>query len=133
MGPVYATCGFAAQEPLWELWRSPGVAVGIYLVLVLLHFMVCCTLVIGTQWCPAASGSIINTAVSMSLSYTVQVMFYRVVPATNTILGAAMLLLSIILLALARQGSSVLGHPCKRPPQAAPTSSTGGQGHIGAT
>merc|ERR1719401_3277471 len=56
----------------------------------------------GAKWCPAAASATLSNAAGMVSAYIAQVVLFGMVPKPITLAGAALMLASIVAMALAR-------------------------------
>lgn len=101
--------GLVQELPAGLLMESPLKAVASVLFLLLLAIASCSTMSLGAQLCPAAAGSTIFSASLMSLGYALQTLLHNRAPELVTLLGAAMMLLAVAFMALARK---LYSEPC---------------------
>ncbi|CAK9062585.1 unnamed protein product [Durusdinium trenchii] len=85
----------------WQpVMAEPGTAMLIVLLLVLLTTLSIVLPAAGSTRCPAAVSATVFTSSCMVSGYLSQVFFFQEIPSTLTILGAACMLLSVVLMAL---------------------------------
>jgi len=84
------------------LTDTPWEAIATFGVMLLIVTVASASLSAGSQLCPAAASSTIFTSVGMSACYAVQMILHGQTPKPLTILGAALMLVSVSLMACAR-------------------------------
>jgi len=99
---VVTSIGLVEDGPLEPLLASPAHGMGLFLSFFLLLAVCVYTISLGSQLCPAAASSTIFTSVSMVLGYVAQSMIHHQHPDAFTKVGAALMLVAVALIALAR-------------------------------
>jgi len=99
---IVTSIGLVEDGPLEPLLADPAKGLGLFLSFALLLGVCIYTISLGSQLCPAAASSTIFTSVSMVLGYVAQSIIHHQHPDELTQLGAALMLLAVALIAVAR-------------------------------
>ncbi|CAE7947625.1 NLRC5, partial [Symbiodinium sp. KB8] len=81
---------------------SPGFAILLFAALLIVLLVCNLTSSAGSQLCPAAISATVMTATNMSTGYAADILLFHKIPSLTTILGAAMMLLAVVTVAVAR-------------------------------
>jgi len=99
---LVTSIGLVEDGPLEPLLETPAVGLGMFMAFLLLLSGCVFTISLGSAMCPAAASSTIFTSVSMVLGYVAQSIIHRQHPDVFTKVGAALMLLAVSLIAVAR-------------------------------
>jgi drug/metabolite transporter (DMT)-like permease len=99
---VVATYGLIEDGPVEPILTSPLAGIFWVAALFFLFSTATATMSIGSQLCPAAASSTIYTSVAMSFGYIVQTVLHGQRPTPLKVVGAALMLLAVALIAAAR-------------------------------
>uniref|UniRef100_A0A7S2KKM9 EamA domain-containing protein n=1 Tax=Zooxanthella nutricula TaxID=1333877 RepID=A0A7S2KKM9_9DINO len=97
--------GLAQEAPRAVLWGRPFASLGLFFLYMFILFSSAAFVSVGAQLSPAAVGSTTVTSVYMSSSYICQVVFFEDMPGMGTMVGAALMLLAVVTMALAQRGN----------------------------
>jgi len=81
---------------------SAGFAILLFIALLIVLLVCNLTSSTGSQLCPAAISATVMTATNMSTGYAADILLFHKIPNLTTILGAAMMLLAVVTMAVAR-------------------------------
>ncbi|CAE7946169.1 NLRC5, partial [Symbiodinium sp. KB8] len=81
---------------------STGLAILLFIALFIVLLVCNLTSSTGSQLSPAAISATVMTATNMSTGYTADILLFHKIPNLTTILGAAMMLLAVVTMAVAR-------------------------------
>uniref|UniRef100_A0A7S2JCR2 EamA domain-containing protein n=1 Tax=Zooxanthella nutricula TaxID=1333877 RepID=A0A7S2JCR2_9DINO len=93
--------GLVRDAPLDVVWRSPWAVLGFFALGGGFFCITVMSLNSGAERCPAAAGSTIFSSASMTTAYAGQVVVLGQVPRALTLFGAALMLLSVAVMAMA--------------------------------
>lgn len=82
--------------------EAPGVAIAFVVVFFVIMLVAQSTNSAGSSWCPAAVSATVNAGSKMVSSYLAQSVFFGKTPELVTMIGAAMMLLAVVIMAAAR-------------------------------
>lgn len=99
---IVARAGLVEDGPLEALLASPLVGMVWLTAFVLIFVVTIGSLSVGAQLCPALASSAIYTSMSMSLGYIAQTLIHRQHLKPAKVAGAALMLLAVALIAVAR-------------------------------
>eukprot|EP00931_Biecheleriopsis_adriatica_P109181 TRINITY_DN8343_c0_g2_i1.p1 TRINITY_DN8343_c0_g2~~TRINITY_DN8343_c0_g2_i1.p1 ORF type:complete len:256 (-),score=40.41 TRINITY_DN8343_c0_g2_i1:24-740(-) len=85
-----------------KLVASPGQAVGYLLLLIAVTIIGNSLASVGAKRCPAAISATLMTSVSMGVGYGAQIAIFQEMPNMLTLIGALLMLLSVVTMAIAR-------------------------------
>mmetsp|Transcript_123512 Transcript_123512/g.395062 ORF Transcript_123512/g.395062 Transcript_123512/m.395062 type:complete len:202 (-) Transcript_123512:219-824(-) len=92
-----------AEDFDWQLFRrEPWQAAGYIAANLVLSLLSISFKYMGPKFCPAALSATVYTASSMLSGYTAQIVLFGVIPGAYTLGGAALMLLAVFAMALAR-------------------------------
>jgi len=99
---IVSLTGIVQEAPLSMITGAPLRMLAFTSALFLMVVILVVSLTLGSQKCPAAVSSTILTSMQMSLGYVLQALTHSEPPQLLTLLGAGLMLLAVILMALAR-------------------------------
>lgn len=97
-----AISGISGEPLLGPVSAQPFLACLFCFIMMLLLLLASSSLNAGAQLCPVAMSSTVFTSVNMSLNYAAQVLLDREMPQMLSLLGAALMLSAVSLMAFAR-------------------------------
>lgn len=101
--PFTPLVGNATLNPVME---NPWIAVAFLACLVILTFAAITSNTAGSAMCPAAVSSTVYTATSMFSGYLAQTVLFDMAPEVVTLVGAALMLIAVVIMATARLSKS---------------------------
>jgi len=99
---VLAWCGTVKEMPMTRMLETPVQSIAMFMVFLFLVMLASGSMSVGSQMCPAAMSSTIFTCTSMSLSFAAQTLLHSEPPELLTVMGAALMLSAVSLMAFAR-------------------------------
>jgi drug/metabolite transporter (DMT)-like permease len=101
-----AFSGIAEDAPLEALVESPIAALAWLVLILVLDSTNSVSTTVGAQRCPAAASSTLFTSTQMVSGYVADVFIHGTVPDVLTIVGASLMLLAVVVMAVAANGAS---------------------------
>jgi len=99
---VVALTGLVDDNSLQRIVAFPWQAVGVLVSLMLVTFLGNYSANAGAKKCPAAVGSTVKTGTSLCVGYAAQVVIFNEPPTLISLLGALMMFLAAVTMAIAR-------------------------------
>merc|ERR1712048_135438 len=106
-----------------QVVASPWQAVGYLVLLIAVTFAGNFFATVGAKRCPAAISATLMTAISMSVGYAAQIVIFKEMPNTFTLIGALLMLVSVVTMAIARLPAPTAGES-PNPPEVPQTPSS---------
>eukprot|EP00441_Pelagodinium_beii_P002639 CAMPEP_0197688262 /NCGR_PEP_ID=MMETSP1338-20131121/105170_1 /TAXON_ID=43686 ORGANISM="Pelagodinium beii, Strain RCC1491" /NCGR_SAMPLE_ID=MMETSP1338 /ASSEMBLY_ACC=CAM_ASM_000754 /LENGTH=372 /DNA_ID=CAMNT_0043270455 /DNA_START=20 /DNA_END=1138 /DNA_ORIENTATION=+ len=103
---IIVLTGLVKEDPVHATVSTPGLTCASLAVLMLVTLVYAVAMNAGSQMCPAVISSTIFTSVQMTLGYLAQTFYQREPPQVITMLGAVLMLLAVLLMAVGRSKTS---------------------------